>query len=521
MLDDADRRDIQGLVTTGFGHLDQACILLLDVRERARGKAWLKGILPRVTTAAPWPKDADGNKVRPRRTCNLALASPALEVLGLPAEARNSLPAELVVGMASRADVLGDRGESAPDRWDHSAPGVGVGTSGATAGSGGASGATAGPPEGGEAGGGPSRFNALVVVYAETREAVDEELVQLRASLGPEQGVVEVAAEHGGENTTFKEHFGFSADGLSQPIVQGIRSEHAEASTWVVRTGEFVLGYLNELGHYPPSPGVSVDHDPQGMLPPFPEGGLPGFRDFGRNGTYLVYRKLYQDVARFWRYVQSRVGEDGATGREAEMLRLAAKLMGRWPSGAPLVLAPDHDDPSLGYENDFMYRPTDPDGLACPIGAHIRRANPRDSFRRIADTVEESIRTSNQHRILRRGFSYGPPLFPKEQVADGRAPAGLDDDGQPRGLHFMAVNTDIQRQFEFIQETWLNNGKFNGLYDNKDPFLGDNDGTGTMVIPRRPVRRRVGGVPRFVHVRGGGYLFMPGMTALRYLAEAP
>ncbi len=202
------------------------------------------------------------------------------------------------------------------------------------------------------------------------------------------------------------------------------------------------------------------------------------------------------------------------------MVALAAKLMGRWPSGAPLVLAPDADDPALGGANLFLYRPTDPDGFACPVGSHIRRANPRDAFRRIADTAEESIRTSNQHRILRRSINYGEPLFPKQDLENGRAPVDLEDDGQPRGLHFMAINTDIQRQFEFIQETWLNNGTFNGLYDNKDPFIGDNDGTGTMTIQRQPVRHRVRDLPRFVHVRGGAYLFLPSITALRFLAGA-
>ncbi|MGI9079547.1 MAG: Dyp-type peroxidase, partial [Acidimicrobiales bacterium] len=388
---------------------------------------------------------------------------------------------------------------SAPERWEFDSPGVRrvVAADGS------------GP--------GPRRFTALVVVYADAAGAVQEMLDDLRGDLGEERGVVEVGVEHGAENTTFKEHFGFSADGLSQPIVQGIRSEDSEPNAWVVRTGEFVLGYLNELGHYPPSPGVAAEHDPRAVLPTFPDDGLPGFGDFGRNGTYLVYRKLHQDVAGFWRHVHDSVPRAPTGSRESAMAALAAKYLGRWPSGAPLVLAPDADDSTLGDRNDFMYRPIDPDGLACPVGAHIRRANPRDGFRRIADTAEESIRNSNQHRILRRGISYGDPLFAKEEVERGHAPIDLVDDGRPRGLHFLAVNSDIQRQFEFVQETWLNNGNFNGLVDNRDPLVGDNDGSGTMTIQRRPVRRRVRDVPRFVHVRGGAYLFLPSITALRFL----
>jgi len=505
VLADADRRDIQGLVTTGYGHLDHACFLLLDVTDREGGQAWLRNIVPRITTAAPWPKDGSGTKQKPVRTLSLALASPALAVLGLPIEARRTMATEFVVGMAARSGVLGDTGESDPRRWEFSAPGIDP---------------ASGQPD--ETGGEPRSFNALVVVYAATGASIDEALTELRETLGPQHGVVEVAVEHGAENTSFKEHFGFSADGLSQPTVEGIRSDSTAPDSGGVRTGEFVLGYLNEFGHYPPSAGVRAEHDPQGILADFPDSGLAGFKDFGRNGTYLVYRKLHQDVARFWRYLQSQTTPSRrspeAEGQEARMVALAAKLMGRWPSGAPLVLAPDADDPALGDENRFLYRPTDPDGLACPVGSHIRRANPRDAFRRIADTAEESIRTSNQHRILRRSINYGEPLFPKHDLENGRAPVDLEDDGQPRGLHFMAINTDIQRQFEFIQETWLNNGTFNGLYDNKDPFIGDNDGTGTMTIQRRPVRHRVRDLPRFVHVRGGAYLFLPSITALRFLA---
>src|SRR5262249_2837889 len=144
------------------------------------------------------------------------------------------------------------------------------------------------------------------------------------------------------------------------------------------KAGEFILGYTNEIGERPAIP------QPEGL---------------GRNGTYVVFRKLYQDVAEFRRYLRS----NAATPEQEEWL--AAKFVGRWRSGAPLALSPGKDDPALGADsarnNDFMYHDDDPKGLKCPIGSHIRRMNPRDAV------VTGEVRL---HRMIRRGTSYGPPL---------------------------------------------------------------------------------------------------------------
>src|SRR5205807_6737033 len=172
---------------------------------------------------------------------------------------------------------------------------------------------------------------------------------------------------------------------------------------------------------------------------------LPGCGDLGRNGSYLVYRKQHMDVAGFWGFIQRNARDGGGEGLEARMAWLASRLMGRWTSGAPVVLTPHTDDPAMADDNGFLYRPTDMSGYACPFGAHIRRANPRDSLVRVDDTGHQSVESSNEHRIIRRGVSYGSPLFPVDQVAPGRAPVDLVDDGQPRGLHFLAVNADIKR----------------------------------------------------------------------------
>jgi deferrochelatase/peroxidase EfeB len=232
----------------------------------------------------------------------------------------------------------------------------------------------------------------------------------------------------------------------------------------------------------------------------------------GRNGTFLVYRKLEQDVAGFWQFVQSKVG-DGSP----EMLGLASKFIGRWPSGAPVSLSPHHDDPALGDEDNFGFTPQDAQGFRCPIGAHMRRVNPRDSLQN--DSPSDSYLTCSRHRIVRRGIDYGEPLFPLEMTNDGYAPADLQDDGKPRGLHFLALNACISRQFEFIQQTWCNSTFFQALFNDKDPIIGDNDGTTDMTIEETPYRWRIRSLPRFVSVKGSAYLFVPAISALRFMAS--
>jgi Dyp-type peroxidase family len=483
-----DRRDIQGLIATGYGHLDHAGFLFLRVSDGARARDWLRALIPQVTTAERWPKDADGRKDRPPRPLNLAFSSSGFAALGLPEESLAGFSTEFVAGMPSRASVLGDWGDSDPNNWEL---------------------------------GGPTNpaLHMLAIVHGADDDAVYRRLAQLKASCDG-AGIEEVTTERGERAPRSREHFGFAADGISEPLIEGLQ-EADQPGTSAVKTGEFVLGYRNEFGVYPASPAVHQAHDRHGMLPPFPDEALPDCRDFGRNGTYLVYRKLLQDVAGFWRFVQeicSQPPVDPAV-RAVQMRLVASKFMGRWPSGAPLVMAPHRDDLALGTRNDFLYRPTDEDGLACPVGAHIRRANPRDSLKRVRDTAADSIKSSNQHRILRRGVPFGPPLFAPATIENGGVPVDLQHDDAPRGLHFVALNADPKRQFEFIQQTWINNPSFNGLYDNKDPILGDNDGSGNMTIQRRPVRATVRGIPRFVSVRGGAYWFVPSISALRYLAE--
>lgn len=273
------------------------------------------------------------------------------------------------------------------------------------------------------------------------------------------------------------EPFGFR-DGISQPFVDGLGKSGPPEQT--VRAGEFLLGYENEYGQ-------TIDEP---LL---------------RNGSYLVFRQLRQDVGGFWRFCDEATRRaDGSSDPEARV-RLAAKMVGRWPSGAPLALAPDEDDPSLAEANDFAYHELDQRGARCPVGSHIRRSNPRDSLDPRPGS-DRSFEINRRHRIVRRGREYGPPL-PMERALG-------EDDGAERGLHFICLNANIARQFEFVNHTWLNNPKFGELYDDADPFFAP----GCFTIPTEGVRDRVTHVPRFVFVRGGAYFFLPGLAALRRLS---
>jgi len=179
-------------------------------------------------------------------------------------------------------------------------------------------------------------------------------------------------------------------------------------------------------------------------------------------------------------------------------------MVGRWRSGAPLVLAPDREDSQLGGDpkrnNAFSYA-GDMKGLKCPFSAHIRRINPRDA-------LKDDIVAVDLHHFLRRGTNYGPPL-----------PEGvLEDDGVERGGVFLLIGAHLQRQFEFVQSQWVTDGNFISHGTEQDPLIGNNEGDGIFTIPKRPVRRRLQGLPAFVTVRGGEYCFMPGLRALRWLA---
>lgn len=465
----SDRDDVQGLVLTGYGHMPHAGLLLFRIGDPRAGRDWLAKLAPQIRSAARWRKEVEG---KPLTALHLALTWTGLKALGLPEETLGSFPREFVFGMAERALLLRDHGRSKPEYWDF--------------------------------GNDQRPVCGMLAMYATTRERLDELVESQRADLG--RGIEEVQLEWGYRPDSLTEHFGFK-DGVSQPPVGALR-ERGAPKEHVVEAGAFVLGHRDEYGLLPPTPAIPEGKDSEGMLPPFP--GRSGYRDLGKNGTYLVYRKLEQDVAGFWNFMEDRSG-----GEPEAMIALASKFIGRWPSGASLVLSPNHDDGQAA--NEFGYLDQDSRGLRCPIGAHVRRMNPRDSLSQLP--AAEAMRTTMRHRLLRRGIPYGEPLFSAEELKEGKPPIALRDNGKPRGLHFFAINASISSQFEMVSEEWGTNSAFQGLYDTQDPILGNDEGPGRVVIEAEPARRVVQPVPTFVTVKGGGYFFMPSMTALRFLGS--
>jgi Dyp-type peroxidase family len=376
---------------------------------------------------------------------SVALTFQGLQALGVPRDSLDTFPAEFQQGMAARAAELGDVGENAPEHWEQPL-------------------------------GSPDVHVALAVLAP---DAAHLEAVLERARQGYQDmsGVEVIWRQEGFAPPNEREHFGFK-DGISHPSVEGSNIAGSNPKEPPLKAGEFILGYKDETGFLPPMPQPEV---------------------LGKNGTYLAFRKLHQRVAAFRQYIHANSSNPG----EEELL--AAKLVGRWRSGAPLVLAPERDDPALGADpnrnNNFLYNADDDEkGLKCPVGSHVRRMNPRDS---------DIIGVVRLHRMIRRGSAYGPPL-----------PEGvLEDDGADRGLCFVFVGSHLERQFEFIQAEWVNAGRFIGAPAEKDPLTGQNDGTGRFTIPQEPIRRRLQGLPTFVVTRGGEYFFAPGLRALRWLAD--
>ena len=460
-----DLADVQGLFARGYGDLRAAAFLLLGIEDATAARRWLGDAAGAITGAAVRPEE---------RALNLAFTRSGLGRLGLPADALSMFSNEFVAGMTTphRTRILGDFEENAPERWNWGSP--------------------SGP-----------QIDLALLLYA--RDGAGLNLLEEEQTRGLAAGGLALRHRLGTSDLDDFEPFG-SRDGISQPFVEGLSKTGPPETT--VRVGEFLLGYPNEYGLYTARPLLDASTDPRRTLPRDPEGS--GRADLGRNGSYLVLRQLGQDVPGFWRYVDGATQRPDGSSDPPARLRLAAKMVGRWPSGAPLTLAPDADDPSLADANDFGYHELDPRGARCPVGSHIRRSNPRDSL----DPRPGSSRSwevNRRHRILRRGREYGTSLTIEQALAGG--------DTTERGLHFICLNANIQRQFEFISQTWLNNPKFDRLYDDADPIVAPSSPHGgTFTIPTEGVRKRVAGIPRFVSVHGGAYFFLPGLAALRYLA---
>ncbi len=474
--------EIQAIVTSGFAHLHHGRYFFLQVANRKLAQAWLRAILPHVATSARRP---DGPKKRPDTIVQVCFSATGLAAMGLdPGNLKVQFPREFFIGMAGgeRPNVLGDTGDSAPDKWQV----------------GGAANWTDDDKP-------VSNLHLLLMLYTTSTAELDR-VMHTHLADAAAAGLKELYRQDSRRDPEGREPFGY-LDGISQPAILGVPAKVLPGQD-VLQPGEFLLGYENGYEQQSPTPKVPAALDVNNVLP---AGEQPDQKDFGRNGTFLIFRKLAQDVDLLNSFVSDLARKPDGTVDHARKDLIEAKFVGRWKSGAPLTLSPDQDDPALGKDskrnNDFMFRPTDEQGDRCPVGAHIRRCNPRDALMANAKG-EKSVTISNRHRIIRRGR---PFLDEQEPLKKNQ-----------QGLLFICVNADIQRQFEFIQQTWINNEKFDGLYEDKDPLVGNVDSppgsTGTHTIQGCPVRHRVKGIPRFVHVRGGGYFFMPSISALKFLS---
>jgi Dyp-type peroxidase family len=466
-----DLADIQGLLRYGYGHHTESVFLALRVRDRAAARAWLARA--EVANAVP-------QSPLPATVLQVALSAEGLAALGVADDITAAFSPEFVAGMADppeRSRRLGDTGANDPAGWPW-------GTGGRTA-------------------------HVLLLLYA-LPGGLDafEQAIQAQCAAAFDLVARLPTIDMGGV-----EPFGFT-DGISQPAVDWTQTRRMGEDKVLrygndVCLGEFVLGYRNEYGLYTDRPLLDPQRDPQALLARAED--QPDMADLGRNGSYLVLRQLEQDVAGFWRWIDAATQGD-ATEREL----LAAAMVGRTKSGEPLAGCGDRGLNAFDFD-------ADPDGLRCPLGAHVRRANPRtaDMPAGTGGRVSQLVRTlgfdatarrhdlvapARLHRLLRRGREY-------RLAAEDR-----------QGLHFVALNANIARQFEFVQAAWIASAHFNGLSGEVDPLLGTRStSAGCADAFSHPSddcpNRRESGLPQFVTLRGGGYFFLPGLRALRYLME--
>lgn len=487
-----DYGDVQGLVRFGYGRLTQACFLLLRVTNAEAARAWL--------AAAP-VTSATRRDSPPETALQIAFTSAGLRALGVGEDIIEGFSSEFIVGMSSdssRARRLGDVGANDPAHWhwggtDDTMPHV------------------------------------MVMLYALPGGLIDWGGI---AMAGAEEGFEQLAILDTSDMDGV-EPFGF-VDGISEPTVdwqreRAPRDHERQDYTNLSCLGEYLLGYPNEYGSFTDRPLLDAQRDPDAVLARAEDD--PDKADLGLNGSYLVLRQLEQDVGGFWRFIDRE-----AQGDPVARKQLAEAMVGRTMEGEPLMGRPDEAiDGESDPLNTFTYR-DDIRGVRCPVGAHIRRSNPRNAdlppgepgfiswaVRTLgfdADALANDLVSSTRfHRLLRRGREYGPGMTLDDALAGRSAGEGI-------GLHFICLGANIARQFEFVQSAWLSGVRFDGLADESDPLIGSHlprvDGTAagsfSMPVPSGP-SRRVCGLPQFVTVLGGAYFFLPGLRALRYISR--
>ncbi len=522
--------EVQSVVFRGMREMAYTATAFLRLpADRAASVAWLRAMMP-DSMLLPNPAAASRPQVgaitfgdhpfigkdAPHNVATfLAFSSSGLEKLNISPPTQSdglaTFSAAFNIGMANRANVLRDVGASVPAHWAWT--------------------------DAAQAGHDGPIVDAALFIYGPSPEACRDALGNHAALLGGHDAFVYVVetqpatvmTAEGPKTDLGYEHFGF-VDGISQPVIRGTqRSAKGAVPRDIVEPGEFILGYRNNQGYFPPSATVRSESDPANHLPILPNEiptRFPNFRsdtptaavrDFGRNGSFLAIRHMVQDVDGFTAFTEAKARELAKYHDLSEVISepvtaewVAAKLMGRWRNGVPLVDMPNPTTfnkhrPKFDRDNDFSYGVDDPQGLHCPFGAHIRRANPRDSLQP-GDPTQQQI--TSRHRLLRRGRSY-------QVERDGSA--------AEKGLLFVAVCADIERQFELVQQSWIGSPSFHGLSDEPDPMISSMSGDPaekrvfTIPTPAGPLTLR--NMQSFVTVKGGGYFFLPSRSAIQYLID--
>ena len=509
-----DLFDIQGDIVRPYGRFGFPCAryVFFNIREGTRGRVFIGAVLAKVTSAATW--GVGPNPIpKPLATTNLAFTYQGLKSVELPRATMAGFPEEFAMGMQARKDILGDDGPSSPEHWDPIWRDSRVKNR-------------------------DLDVHVLVSINAQTMEALEERYQWLQGIAAASDGAVVQLRGHRGDDgredlpyqeghvlmeagkPCSKEHFGYT-DGIGDPYFAGLadapervngRGKQLDDGKWApLATGEFLLGHIDEAHEYPVAPTPFL---------------------LSRNGTFMVYRKLHENVASF----------DGFLERESRNFPgskdlLMAKFVGRWAdNGAPLAAAPDDKSKAewnARYEqaspdeqdrmlSDFTYD-DDMSGAKCPFSSHIRRINPRASLEFVqGDKPGAMVRNkgafdtpgalANRRRIIRRGLPYG-------EVKDRQSDRGN------HGIIIMMINADIGRQFEFVQQQWINYGNDFKASNDKEILLGNHDKEypSRAVLATDPEGERapyfLGNIPRLVETRGGDYFFIPSMTALRLIAK--
>lgn len=498
-----DLKDIQGNVIRAYGRYNfpYGRYVFLNIRDGARGREFVRGVTEQVTTAVNWGEGPNPIE-KPVATTNMGFTYPGLKALELPRASLIGFPMEFVMGMKKRVDILGDDQRSAPEHWD---------------------------PIWKE-----SRerdflkdVHVWISINGQSVADVHRRYEWLQGLVINSAGGVAILSGHRGDDgnehlpfqdvhavfengrPTSKEHFGYT-DGIGDPVFAGLpgrpervvgRGKQIKGGQWApLATGEFILGHLDEAEEYPAAPAPQL---------------------LSRNGTFMVYRKLHENVGTFNAYLEQE-GSKYPGGKEL----LAAKFVGRWrDNGAPLVSAPDAKSKAewdarfstaSPQERDrmlsgFTYN-QDMHGAKCPFSSHLRRINPRASLELTPKAFDTPGALSNRRRVMRRGLPYG-------EVKNAQR-----DDGN-HGIIIMMLNASINRQFEFVQQQWINYGNDFKAANDKEIILGNHgdDYPSKAVIQVDPDSDEapffLSKIPRLVETRGGDYFFIPSMTALRMIAK--